>query len=95
MKLFAPYAYTRRAPAIRVICGINFFESWKRLGCLSLTPTPPPHITGGRVWVWSRRAITAGDEITLDYGAEYFDEFIGPAGCRCEACAEGATRERA
>lgn len=44
------------------------------------------------MWVRSKRAIAAGDEITLDYGAEYSDEFIRPAGCKCVACAEGATR---
>ena len=25
-----------------------------------------------------------GEEITYDYGKEYFDEYIKPKGCRCE-----------
>src|ERR1700733_7955970 len=29
------------------------------------------------------RAIYPGEEITLDYGEEYFELFIRPAGCRC------------
>jgi uncharacterized protein len=57
----------------------------------SCRPNAVAFVTGGRVWVWSKQAIAAGDEITLDYGTEYFDEFIRPAGCKCEACAEGAT----
>jgi SET domain-containing protein len=56
----------------------------------SCRPNAEAFVTGSRVWVWSKRAIAAGDEITLDYGAEYFDEFIRPAGCKCEACAAGA-----
>ena len=60
----------------------------------SCRPNAEAFVTGGsRVWVWSKRAIAAGEEITLDYGAEYFDVFIGPAGCKCEACAEGRRKE--
>lgn len=42
------------------------------------------------MWVWSKRAVAAGEEITVDDGAEYFEVYIGPAGCKCGACAEGA-----
>ena len=31
-------------------------------------------------------AIAPGEEITLDYGDEYFELFIKPLGCRCTAC---------
>ena len=34
----------------------------------------------------------AGEEITLDYGKEYFDLFIAPFGCRCAACAKRAAK---
>lgn len=36
-----------------------------------------------RVFIFSRRAIKAGEELCYDYGGEYFDRFIGPARCRC------------
>jgi hypothetical protein len=35
------------------------------------------------------RAITnikSGDEITYDYGKEYFNAYIQPHGCKCKAC---------
>lgn len=32
------------------------------------------------------RPIEAGDEITYDYGREYFEEYIAPTGCRCAKC---------
>jgi len=39
-----------------------------------------------RVWIWSRRAIKPGEELTYDYGKEYFDEHIKPVGCKCRKC---------
>ena len=39
-----------------------------------------------RVWIWSRRNIKAGEEITYDYGREYFEGIIEPVGCKCEKC---------
>ncbi|HZC56078.1 MAG TPA: SET domain-containing protein [Xanthobacteraceae bacterium] len=38
------------------------------------------------------RDITPGEEITLDYGKDYFDLFIAPLGCRCAACASKAAK---
>jgi SET domain-containing protein len=38
------------------------------------------------------RDIPPGEEITLDYGKDYFDLFIAPLGCRCAACAKRATK---
>lgn len=40
----------------------------------------------GRVRVLAKRAIKEGEEITVDYGDEYFNEFIKPKGCRCAKC---------
>ena len=39
-----------------------------------------------RVWIWSKRRIAAGEEITIDYGKEYFDQHIAPIGCGCASC---------
>lgn len=38
----------------------------------------------GKVFIVSRKPITAGTELAYDYGKEYFDAFIKPKGCRCE-----------
>jgi SET domain-containing protein len=38
----------------------------------------------GKVFIFSRKRIKAGTELTYDYGKEYFDGFIKPKGCRCE-----------
>jgi hypothetical protein len=32
------------------------------------------------------RSVAPGDEITYDYGREYFDFFFKKGGCRCTAC---------
>ena len=40
----------------------------------------------------SRFTIQPGEEITYDYGKEYFDEFLAAIGCKCEACRNGGGR---
>ncbi len=52
----------------------------------SCRPNAVAYASGKRVWIWSRRAIKSGEEITYDYGTEYVDEHIKPYGCRCEKC---------
>ena len=39
-----------------------------------------------RVWIWSKRTIKPGEEITYHYGKEYFDGVIKPMGCGCQKC---------
>lgn len=36
-----------------------------------------------RVFYVAKRAIQAGEEITVNYGKEYFDLFLKESGCRC------------
>lgn len=52
----------------------------------SCRPNAKAYTTGVRVWIWSLRTIKAGEEITMNYGKEYFDEKIRPKGCKCKKC---------
>ena len=36
-----------------------------------------------RIMISAIKKIEPGDELSYDYGDEYFDEFIRPAGCKC------------
>jgi hypothetical protein len=56
----------------------------------SCRPNAEALISKGRVWIWSRRNIKAGEEIAYDYGKEYFEGVIKPIGCKCEKCAENS-----
>lgn len=40
----------------------------------------------GRVFIFSIKNIKAGEELTYDYGKEYFDEYFKEGGCRCRKC---------
>ena len=39
-----------------------------------------------RVYIVAKRRIKEGEEITYNYGKEYFDKIIFPKGCRCVRC---------
>ena len=53
----------------------------------SCAPNAEAVLRAGRIVFVALRAIAPGEEITLDYGEDYFDLFIKPSGCRCAACA--------
>jgi len=52
----------------------------------SCRPNSEAFISGYRIWIWSKERIKAGEEISLDYGEEYFDDHIKPDGCKCAGC---------
>lgn len=52
----------------------------------SCRPNSEAIISGRRVWIWSKRAIKAGEELSYNYGKDYFDTLLKPIGCRCEKC---------
>ena len=51
----------------------------------SCEPNCEAEIEDGRVLFYALRTIEEGEELTIDYGEEYFDEFIRPTGCKCDA----------
>jgi len=54
----------------------------------SCTPNAECELDDGKVFIYATRDIMPGEEITMDYGKEYFDEFIRPEGCKCVRCAK-------
>jgi uncharacterized protein len=61
----------------------------------SCRPNAESALRSGKVILRALRAIEPGEEITYDYGEEYFELFIKPNGCRCAKCAEDAEARRA
>ena len=58
----------------------------------SCKPNAEAIISRGHIWIWSRRTIKPGEEITYNYGKEYFEGIIKDLGCKCEKCAAQARR---
>jgi uncharacterized protein len=63
----------------------------------SCRPNAESDVVRGKVILRAIKTIRPGNEITYDYGREYFDLIIKPKGCRCTHCAGkagGATKGR-
>jgi SET domain-containing protein len=56
----------------------------------SCRPNAESDVVKGKVILRAIKAIKPGEEITYDYGEEYFELFIKPKGCRCSKCARYA-----
>lgn len=54
-------------------------------------PNAEAYLSRGRIMLRAIRAIAPGEEITYDYGREYFDLFLKSSGCRCASCARKPT----
>lgn len=50
---------------------------------------------GGKVIIRAVRDIEPGDEITYDYGKDYWNAFIKPIGCKCDSCLRKRKKQRA
>ena len=61
----------------------------------SCEPNAKPVLRKGQIVFIALRRITPGEEISYDYGQEYFDYFIKSGGCRCAACRSSRKRRRA
>jgi SET domain-containing protein len=59
----------------------------------SCAPNCEADICGDRILIFAARDVLAGEELTIDYGEEYFGEFIRPIGCKCEICLSPAGSE--
>ena len=59
---------------------------WNKAGYInhSCRPNAESEIHKARVFILATRNIKPGEELTYDYGKEYFDEHIKPFGCKCE-----------
>ena len=53
----------------------------------SCDPNCIAYTRGKRILIYARRTIAPGEELSYDYGKEYFDAFIRPRGCACPVCA--------
>ncbi len=60
----------------------------------SCDPNATAVVRKGRIVFVALRAIAPGEEITFDYGREYFNLFIKEGGCRCAACRPEGTARR-
>jgi uncharacterized protein len=61
----------------------------------SCRPNAQPVARKGRVTLRALRPIRPGEEITFDYGDDYFALFFKKSGCRCADCRARAARRRA
>ncbi len=49
-------------------------------------PNAETETIGGRAYIIAKKVIRPGDEITWNYGKEYFNDFIKEGGCKCTTC---------
>lgn len=61
----------------------------------SCWPNAKPITRKGQIVFVALRPIDPGEEITYNYGREYFDYFIKESGCRCAGCRIRAAERRA
>jgi SET domain-containing protein len=60
----------------------------------SCRPNAEVYIVRHAIKIRARRKITEGEEITYDYGRNYFNTFLKPVGCKCDKCVEKRREER-
>lgn len=54
----------------------------------SCRPNCEVDIIKTRVFIYAKRAIKAGEELSYDYGKDFWNEYIKPKGCRCKKCSK-------
>jgi len=53
-------------------------------------PNCEAEIRNGKIFIFAKKNIQPGEELTYNYGEEYVDEHIKPYGCRCASCQKKA-----
>jgi uncharacterized protein len=61
----------------------------------SCWPNAKPVVKKGKITFVALRDISPGEEITYNYGQEYYDYFLSNGGCRCAGCRIRAAARRA
>jgi uncharacterized protein len=61
----------------------------------SCRPNAESDSRGHRVFVRAIKRIRPGEEITYDYGSDYFEAYLKPKGCKCDKCREKRAATRA
>jgi SET domain-containing protein len=60
----------------------------------SCRPNAESDLLRGRLILRAIRTIEPDEEITYDYGREYFELFLAPVGCKCVKCTEKRRKRR-
>jgi uncharacterized protein len=60
----------------------------------SCRPNAEPVGRNGGIVIIASKKIEAGEEITYDYGKDYFEYFLEAGGCQCAWCREKRARKR-
>ena len=60
----------------------------------SCKPNAEADIIRRRMFLLAKKTILPGDEITWDYGKEYFNEYIKKGNCRCAPCDSGSSTSK-
>lgn len=69
---------------------INGNVPWNKAKYINHSCKPNCEADGprGHAYISSLKKIKAGEELTYDYGEEYFDEFLKTIGCKCNGCSK-------
>ena len=60
----------------------------------SCRPNADSHQLRGKVFLRAIKSIKPGEEITWNYGRDYFANVITPSGCKCVKCREKRNKRR-
>lgn len=66
----------------------NHKDNVARLMNHSCKPNCVGEMDGKRIFIYARKYIAPGEELTYDYGKEYWEDHIKPYGCKCNGCRE-------